>query len=202
MTHLASADMEGHAQTDRQLRLFASVTEGLPGKRSIANSAGLISRPDARADMVRPGVMLYGATPMEGRRGEEDGLRPAMTLSTRLIATKTIEAGATVGYCGTWRAERRQRIGIAAIGYGDGYPRHAPTGTPVLVGRHRSRLVGRVSMDMLAVDLDGLDEVGTGAAVTLWGEGLPVEEVAASAGTIAYELLCGVTRRVRFEIAA
>ena len=200
MTHLASADDPGSEQTAAQLASFAQATKEISGERSIANSAGLIGWPRARVDMVRPGVMLYGISPMIGRTGIDEGLLPVMTLETRLIAAKSLNPGESVGYGATWQAERAQRIGIAAIGYGDGYPRHAPTGTPVLVGGRRTRLLGRVSMDMIAMDLDGLDDVGAGTKVVLWGEGLPVEEVADAAGTIAYELLCGVTARVPFAL--
>ena len=203
MSHLASADDPGSSQTRAQLDIVERVFASLPGDRSLANSAGLMSWPEARADIVRPGIMLYGVTPMAGRTGVEDGLTPVMTLGTGLIAVKELQPGDTVGYAASWTAGKRHRIGIAAIGYGDGYPRHAPTGTPVLVDGKRTRLVGRVSMDMIAIDLDGFGEAtGVGAPVTLWGEGLPVEEVAEAAGTIGYELLCGVTARVPFRVIA
>jgi len=131
---------------------------------------------------------------------DDEGLHPVMTLTTRLIAIKQVPAGETVGYAGTWRAATDNRIGIAALGYGDGYPRHAGSGTPVLVGGRPAALAGRVSMDMLAIDLEGHPEAQVGTPVTLWGEGLPVETIAAHAGTIAYELLCGITGRVHVEI--
>ena len=199
MSHLASADDLSSGDTEEQLEVSERAFAGLPGRRSIANSAGLIGWSAAHGDIVRPGIMLYGVTPMDGRTGIGDGLQPVMTLRTALIAVKTVRPGDRVGYAGTWEAVSYHRIGIAAIGYGDGYPRHAGTGTPVLVDGRRSRIVGRVSMDMIAIDLDGFgDEVRVGTPVTLWGEGLPVEEVADAAGTIGYELLCGVTARVRF----
>ena len=200
MTHLAEADTAGSDATTRQIERFATATAGLDGPRSIANSAGLLAWHAARADLARPGIMLWGCSPLAGSTGPAVGLLPVMTLKTKLIAVQPVAAGEAVGYGGTWRASRATRIGIAAIGYGDGYPRHAPAGTPVLVAGRRHALVGRVSMDMLAVDL-GLESIaGVGAAVTLWGEGLPVETVAAAAGTIGYELLCGVTSRVHVRL--
>ena len=150
--------------------------------------------------MDPPWRLLYGISPLAGRTGLDEGLRPVMTLTTRLIAIKQVPAGEAVGYAGTWQAAADSRIGIAAIGYGDGYPRHAGSGTPVLVGGRPAALAGRVSMDMLAIDLEGHPEAQVGTPVTLWGEGLPVETIAAHAGTIAYELLCGITGRVHVEI--
>jgi alanine racemase len=200
MSHLASADEPGDAATPAQLARFAALD--LPGERSFANSAGLLGWPAAHGHWVRPGIMLYGVSPVAGRTGADEGLRPVMTLETRLIAVKEIRAGEAVGYGGTWRAPADGRIGIAAIGYGDGYPRHAPSGTPVLVDGAPAPLAGRVSMDMIAVDLAGHPAAEVGARVVLWGDGLPVEGLAARAGTIAYELLCGVTGRVRVEVTA
>jgi alanine racemase len=201
MTHLASADVTGgYPSTGGQIEDFNRLVADWPGQRSIANSAGILAWPDSHADWVRPGAMLYGVSPFEDRNGEEFGLRPAMTVSTGLIAVKTIAGSQHVGYGGTWRARNRMRLGIAAIGYGDGYPRHAGNGTPVLINGRHSRLVGRVSMDKIAVDLDDHPEARVGDPVTLWGNGLPVEEVARHADTIAYELLCGVTRRVKFDV--
>jgi alanine racemase len=200
MTHLASADMPADPMTGVQLERFRTLTKNLPGRRSLANSAALLSVPAAKGDWVRPGLMLYGASPLEGRTGADEGLRPVMTLTTRLISVKEIGPGETVGYAATWRAERPTRIGIAAIGYGDGYPRHAPSGTPVLVGGHAARLAGRVSMDMLAIDLTGAPDAEVRTPVTLWGASLPVETIATAAGTIAYELLCGITGRVHVEV--
>ncbi len=200
MSHLASADAHAHPMTAAQLDRFQALVTAVPGERSLANSAGLLSAPEAHGDYVRPGIMLYGVSPLEGRTGAEDGLRPVMTLTTRLIAVKEVQAGETVGYAATWRAERPTRIGIAAMGYGDGYPRHAPSGTPVLVGGHAARLAGRVSMDMIAIDLTDVPDAETGTPVTLWGSSLPVETIATAAGTIAYELLCGITGRVHVEV--
>jgi len=199
MTHLANADVPGHAATDTQLRLFADVTDALPhGERSVANSGAVLTLPAAHYDWVRPGIMLYGAAPFPDRTGADLALRPAMTLSTRLIAVNRHRRGEAIGYGGTWTCPEDMAVGVAAIGYGDGYPRHAGSGTPVLVNGRRAPLAGRVSMDMVCIDLRGHPEAAVGDPVVLWGEGLPVEEVARHAGTIGYELLCRVTRRVRF----
>jgi alanine racemase len=160
----------------------------------------VLAWPAAHAEWIRPGVMLYGVSPLAGRTGPDEGLRPVMTLSTGLIAIREVPAGEAVGYAGAWRAAADARIGIAAMGYGDGYPRHAPSGTPVLVNGRPAATVGRVSMDMLAIDLAGQPTARVGDPVTLWGEGLPAERVAASAGTIAYELLCGLQSRVHVEL--
>ena len=197
MTHLASADAPADAATPRQLDLFGGAAAGLPGERSIANSAGLLAWDAALAEWVRPGVALYGVSPFAGRSGREDGLRPVMTLRTRLIAVKPLAAGDAVGYGGDWICPRATRMGVAAIGYGDGYPRHARPGTPVLVRGRRVPLIGRVSMDMITLDLGGCPEAEVGDEVVLWGEGLPVEEVARHADTIPYVLLCNVTPRVQ-----
>lgn len=199
LTHLANADDPGDDFTRVQIDRFNRFAAGRSGRRSIANSAGITAWPESRHEWVRPGIMLYGASPLVKTVGHDHGLRPVMTVSTRLIATKHVEAGERVGYSGTWVANRRTRIGIAAIGYGDGYPRHAPNGTPVLINGRRQRLVGRVSMDMIAVELDGNDAV-VGDRVVVWGDGLPVEEIARAAGTIPYELLCGVTQRVKLQV--
>jgi len=198
MSHFASADEPGDEGTPRQLAMLAALD--LPGERSYANSAGVIGWPVAHGDWVRPGIMLYGVSPMAGRTGPEEELKPVMTLTTRLIAVKELRSGEPVGYGATWRAERATRIGIAAIGYGDGYPRHAASGTPVRVEGRPAVLAGRVSMDMVAIDLGRDSEAEVGASVLLWGEGLPIEIVARHAGTIGYELLCGITGRVHVEV--
>jgi alanine racemase len=200
-THLAEAEREGDEGTRAQLAEFAAATAGLPGERSIANSAGLIAWPEARADWVRPGIMLYGISPFADRTGTDLGLRPVMTLETRVIALRDVAAGERVGYGGTWEAPRRSRIAVAAIGYGDGYPRAAANGAPVVVNGAPAKIAGRPSMDMLTIDVTGLPAVAVGDRVELWGPALPVERLAAAAGTIAYELTCRVGRRVRFEPA-
>ncbi|MGE5027769.1 MAG: alanine racemase [Betaproteobacteria bacterium] len=194
MTHFARADeAEGVAA---QLTCFNDLlpTTALP--LCLANSAAILRYPETHGDCVRPGIMLYGASPFGNPSAESLGLKPAMTLSSRIIAVQELKAGEAVGYGAAFRADRPMRIGVVACGYADGYPRHAPTGTPVLVNGVRSRTLGRVSMDMLCVDLSAFPGAGIGSAVTLWGEGLPVDEVAAAAGTISYELLCALAPRV------
>ncbi|MCP1675027.1 alanine racemase [Natronocella acetinitrilica] len=200
MTHLACADDRHDERTRLQVGNFDAVTRDLAGEHSIANSAGVLGWPEARRDWLRPGVMLYGVNPfIDGM--EAPALRPAMTLKSRLIAINQYKAGDSVGYGATWTCPEDMPVGVVAIGYGDGYPRHAVSGTPVLVNDRETQLVGRVSMDMLSVDLRGLEqEVDIGDEVTLWGQGLPVERVAEKAGTIAYELLCGVTSRVHVQL--
>ena len=200
MTHLACADEQDNAMTRRQIEAFEGAVAGLPGERSIANSAGLLAWARSRADWVRPGIMLYGASPFEGSTGEAMSLRPAMTLSSELIAIKTVAAGGRVGYGSTWEAVEDTLIGVVAIGYGDGYPRRLASGTPVLIGGQPAKLVGRVSMDMITIDLEHAPEARLGDEVVLWGEGLPIERIAQAAGTIPYELLCGVTRRVTMRV--
>jgi alanine racemase len=198
MSHFASADLPHSTQTESQLARFAALD--LPGERSLCNSAGVLAWPAAHLDWVRPGIMLYGISPLLGRTGADEGLRPVMTLTTRLITVKEVAAAEPVGYAATWTAPAATRIGIAAIGYGDGYPRHAPSGTPVLVNGRTAPLVGRVSMDMIAVDLGEQPMAAVGDAVVLWGPELPAETVAGMAGTIAYELLCGITGRVHVRV--
>lgn len=202
MTHLASSELTDDAATARQLRTFAALSADWPGELSIANSAAVLLRAETRTGWVRPGLALYGASPVPGRTGAEFGLRPAMNFVTRLISIKTVSAGARVGYNGVWTASRETRIGIAAAGYGDGYLRSLSNGTPVLVDGQRGQLVGRVSMDMLAIDLGPVMGAEEGSEVVLWGRDLPVEEVAGHAGTIPYELLCNVSARVVTEYAA
>jgi alanine racemase len=200
VTHLACADEVEDPRTSSQLRTFEEITAGRGGARSIANSAGLFAWPASRADWVRPGIALYGVSPFPAGTGRELGLRPAMTLRTQVIAVRVVRPGETVGYGGTWRASRPTRIAVVAAGYGDGYPRGVGSGTPVLVGGHRAHVVGRVSMDMLTVDVTSLPGVAPGDEVVLWGDGLPVEEISRHAGTIPYELVCGVSQRVHHEV--
>jgi len=200
MTHLCCADDRVSNVTTHQISRFQQATSICPElQQSIANSAGILGWPQSHGDWVRPGIMLYGASPFIDSLGEQHGLQPAMTLSSHLISVKSIKRGDRVGYGGSWTAPANTTIGVVAIGYGDGYPRHARSGTPVLVNQRKTSLVGRVSMDMLTVDLSECPEAKVGDPVVLWGEGLPVETVAASAETIAYTLLCGVTQRVRYE---
>jgi alanine racemase len=199
MTHLACADEQGNAHTVAQLDKFVALAKELNVERSIANSAGLLAWPQAQLEWVRPGLMLYGISPFGDDDASAHDLRPAMTLSTRLIAVRDVKAGETVGYGGAWRATHDGRIGIAAVGYGDGYPRQMVSGSPVRVGDLEGKLAGRVSMDMIAIDLSSLPKAAVGDAVTLWGEGLPVERMARCAGTIPYELVCGISQRVAVE---
>ncbi|MGP1615436.1 MAG: alanine racemase, partial [Pollutimonas bauzanensis] len=202
MTHLARADDDPLA-TQHQLQVFNQVTQGLPGKVSLCNSAATLtpglwaSIPDSQEQWVRPGICLYGSSPFAGLSASELGLRPAMTLSARLISVRSIPAGAAVGYGHLFTAAQPMRIGVVACGYADGYPRHAATGTPIAVGGVRTRVLGRVSMDMLVADLTPVPQAQVGTPVVLWGEGGPsVDEVALAAGTIGYELLCAVAARV------
>jgi alanine racemase len=221
MTHFSDAD--GPRGVAHQVAAFEAATADLPGERTLCNSAAMLrfARQALRvdpgapatetlsADWVRSGIATYGSAPDHPQRTAADwGLQPAMTLSSRLIGVQQLQAGDTVGYGSAFTAAGPQRIGVVACGYADGYPRHAPTGTPVLVGGVRTRVVGRVSMDMITVDLAPLDALGVacgvGTEVVLWGVSasgavLPVDEVAAAAGTISYELLCAVAPRVRFE---
>jgi len=204
MTHFAEAD--GPRGVDHQVATFEAATHDLPGERSLCNSAATLrespTRVNVRGDWVRPGILLYGASPDHPEHGIAHwDLQPAMTLRTRLIATQDLKPGDAVGYGGAFVADAPMRIGVAACGYADGYPRSAPAGTPVLVNGRRTRLAGRVSMDMVTVDLTGLPDAGPGAEVTLWGRGpggevLPIDEVAHPAGTVGYELMCAVAPRV------
>jgi alanine racemase len=200
MSHLARADERDCDYTLRQLQAFEAATAGLPGERSLANSAGILGWPRTHLDGVRPGIMLYGASPFVDSLAPDEDLRPVMTLSTRLISIKRLRKGEPVGYGGTWVCPEDMDVGVAAVGYGDGYPRHAPSGTPVLLGGREAALVGRVSMDMITLDLRRHPGARIGDPVVLWGEGLPVERVARAAGTISYTLLCGVTARVKREV--
>ena len=194
MTHFADAD--GKRGVRWQLERFEAATTGVDLPRSLANSAALLRYPESHKDWVRPGIMLYGCSPFPDESAEALGLKPAMTLASELIAVRDLRPGDSVGYGGTYTASGPMRIGIVACGYADGYPRHAPTGTPILVCGRRTRTLGRVAMDVLFADLTGIPEAAVGSPATLWGEGLSVDEVAASAGTVSYELLCALTPRV------
>ncbi len=205
LTHLARADETSNAMTAEQLGRFAAlraVIEQQHGRRatSIGNSAGTLAWPDGRGDWVRPGVALYGVSPFAGRTGAQLDLRPVMSFESTVISTRRVLTGETVGYGGHWRAERDSQIAILAVGYGDGVPRNLPGGTLVSVAGRRAPIAGRVSMDMLAVDVTDIGPVAVGAAATLWGPDAPVEEMAARAGTIPYELLCGLRARVPREV--
>jgi len=198
MTHFADADGSGGVAT--QLARFVEWTAGLEGEVSLANSAAILRYPESHADWVRPGIMLYGCSPFADVSAESLGLQPVMTLASEVIAVQEIKPGDRVGYGGTFEAHQAMRIGVVACGYADGYPRHAPgsndRNTPVIVAGKRTATVGRVSMDMLCADLSAIPEARVGSPVTLWGEGLSADEVAASAGTVSYELLCALAARV------
>lgn len=196
MTHFACADDPTNPMTTQQVEVFDRVTDGLPGPRSLANSAAIVNFPSTCRDYIRPGIMLYGISPVDGRQGADHDLQPVMTLSCKLLAINDCARGESVGYGAAFRCPEAMRVGVAGIGYGDGYPRRVPDGTPVLVNGRRAALAGRVSMDLLTIDLRGHDDAAVGDEVVLWGRGLPVEEVAVRAGAIPYELICGVTGRV------
>jgi alanine racemase len=194
MTHFADAD--GASGVAWQLARLQAMCAGRSLPMSLANSAALLRFPETRGDWARPGIMLYGSSPFPDRSAADLGLRPVMTVESQLIAVRDIAVGDHVGYGCLFCAERPMRIGVVACGYADGYPRHAPTGTPILVAGRRSRTLGRVSMDKLCVDLTELPDADVGAPVTLWGEGLSADEVASAAGTISYELFCALAGRV------
>jgi alanine racemase len=206
MTHLARADEREVWMTREQVAVFdrTLTAAGLVGPQrlatSIGNSAGILGWPKAHGDWVRPGLALYGVSPFGSELAEQHGLKPVMTLETTVLTVREVKSGETVGYAGAWRATRDSSIAILAVGYGDGLPRHLKNGTPVLIGGGRHPLVGRVSMDMIAVDVTGAPRIAAGNRATIWGQGLPVEEIARHADTIPYELLCGVSQRVPLEI--
>ena len=196
MTHFASADEA--CGVAAQLKVFEATVKTLNSPHSLANSATILRYPEAHGAWTRPGIMLYGASPFIDQSAAELGLQPAMSLCSEIIAIQTIEAGERVGYGGIFRADQPMRVGVVACGYADGYPRHALTGTPINVDGQRTRTLGRVSMDMLYVDITGLPNARIGGSVTLWGVDMPVDEVARAAGTISYELLCARAERVPF----
>ncbi len=198
MTHFANADLRDGAR-DALVR-FDAACAGLSGARSSANSAAVLDVPRAHMDAVRPGIMLYGASPFTDRGAAQLDLRPAMRLESQLIAVQNLRAEDAVGYGSSFVAPGPMRIGVVACGYADGYPRHAPTGTPIAVDGVRTRTVGRVAMDMLMVDLTPVPEAAPGSAVELWGDTVPIDEVAANAGTIGYELMCALAPRVTVRV--
>lgn len=203
MTHMSSADEPDGLLTNAQLKCFSEATVNLDNPKSVANSATLLGWPDAHYDWVRPGIMLYGVSPIQTKLGVELGLKPVMTLKTRLIAINHCKKGETLGYGAEWQCPHDTLIGIAAIGYGDGYPRNIQSETPVLVNGQKAKIVGRVSMDMITIDLSSIEStIEVGADVVLWGGGLPVEKIAECAGTIPYELLCSVYGQVHYEYDA
>ncbi|UIP27711.1 alanine racemase [Photobacterium sp. TLY01] len=198
MSHFACADELDSPVTDSQIQTFMSLTQGCRGERSLANSAGILAWPDSHLEWIRPGIIMYGISPFadKAHSAEAYGMQPVMTLTSSVIAVRTVKQGEAVGYGGSWVSERDTKVGVVAIGYGDGYPRTAPNGTPVLINGRLVPIAGRVSMDMLTVDLgpDASDQVGDEAI--LWGQGLPAEVIAEHVGTIAYELVTKLTSRV------
>jgi alanine racemase len=201
MTHFSQSDEQDSQATQQQIESFKMLTAHLPGEKAMANSAGILAWPDSRSDWIRPGIMLYGASPFGGQLASDHGLRPVMTLKSQLIAIRKCKRGESVGYGAHWVAHRDTTLGVVAVGYGDGYPRMAPEGTPMLVNGRRVPIVGRVAMDMITVDLGPQASDQCGDEVILWGEGLPVEQVAEKIGTIPYELLTRLTSRVSVALA-
>ncbi len=206
MTHFANADdargVAWQLETIERLVKDLGFVRGVTLPRSFANSAAILRYPQTHGDWVRPGIMLYGSTPFADVPAATLGLKPVMTLTSAIIAVQSLKAGDTVGYGGTFTAQHAMRMGVVACGYADGYPRHAPNCTPVLVNGRRTGTVGRVSMDMLCVDLTALPDAGVGAPVELWGANNPVQDVAVAAGTVGYELLCAIAPRVpQYELS-
>ncbi|MCG7536723.1 alanine racemase [Pseudoalteromonas sp. OOF1S-7] len=200
MTHFSCADDLNSTQTQHQITVFERLVADKPEARCLANSAGVLGWPGSHGDWIRPGLMMYGVSPMLNRVGAEHGLKPVMRLTTRVIAIKTIAAGEKVGYGGRWQSQQQTQLAVVAMGYGDGYPRNVRCGTPVVIREKRYGIVGTVSMDMITVDIgNNPDGIAVGDPVEMWGPALPVEEVAACAGTIPYELLCNVTTRVSYD---
>jgi len=199
MSHLACADDRKNPATQEQTQVFLALARHLNTEASLSNSAGILGWPHTHADWVRPGIMLYGVSPFKDSVAKQEGLHPVMQLQSVLISVKRIRQGEAIGYGATFRCPQSMPIGVIAIGYGDGYPRHAPSGTPVLVNGRRVPLIGRVSMDMITVDLRSQPNARVGDPVLLWGKNLPAEEIASLAGTIAYELFCHVSSRVTTE---
>ena len=201
MTHFAQADERENSFTVQQTEIFLDTIKDLPGEKCLANSAGILAWPQTHYDWVRPGLILYGASPFADETSADLNLKPVMQLSAEVISIQTIAKGQRVGYGGKWESQSDvTRIGIVSIGYGDGYPWHAQSGTPILVNRHLTQIVGRVSMDMLAMDLTHLPDTKVGDPVQLWGAHLPIEHVAKGAGTIPYELFCRLTDRVSIHV--
>jgi len=198
LTHFSESEVFAGPSTSAQIKRFHALTEGLAGPRSLSNSAAVLGWPEARADWVRSGGLLYGLSVVDGKTGADFGFHPAMTLSTRLVAINRIGKGERIGYNGTWTCPEDMPVGVAAIGYGDGYPRSAAAGTPVRVGDHSVPLIGRVSMDLITLDLRQAPTAKVGNRVVLWGPELPAETVATRSATISYDLTCGMTRRVLF----
>ncbi|MDY7219750.1 alanine racemase [Denitrificimonas sp. JX-1] len=197
-THFARADEQYSSRTQEQYQVFLEATRGIQAQVSVCNSPALLAWPDICSDWSRPGIILYGSQPVAAERLNGEQFRPVMTLQSKVIAVRELPAGEPVGYGAQFVSDKPMRVGVVALGYADGYPRHAPTGTPVAVDGKRTRLLGRVSMDMLAIDLTDHVTASVGSVVELWGENVSIDEVAELAGTISYELLCHV-KRVKYE---
>lgn len=194
MSHFARADEPMAPTTNEQAALFRAATEGLEGEVSLRNSPAVLAWPQVPSDWVRPGIMLYGATPFEGEQAQASRLKPVMSLESKVICVQELAAGEPVGYGAKFITDRPMRVGVVAMGYADGYPRHAPTGTPVWVAGTLSRLIGRVSMDMLCIDLTDVPGAGVGSPVEFWGRNVLASDVAAAAGTIPYQIFCNLRR--------
>jgi alanine racemase len=194
MSHFSHSEMENVPVTAEQTQRFERAVQGLAEESSLANSAGILAWPQTHKAWIRPGIALYGVSPFPNRSAAQHSLLPVMTLKSEIIAINNVNKGETIGYGGVWSCPENMRIGVVAAGYGDGYPRNAPSGMPVLLNEKLVELVGRVSMDMLTLDLRSQPDAQVGDSVTLWGDGLPLEEVAESAFISPYELLCGVNR--------
>ena len=198
MTHFANSDVFDDPITRTQMARFAPLARELDGEHSLANSAAVLGFPESHAEWVRVGGLLYGISVVAGKPGPDFGFQPAMTLSARLVAIQDLARGERIGYGQTYACPEAMRVGVVAVGYGDGYPRHVRSGAAMLLGGRMAPVVGRVSMDLVTLDLRAHADARVGDEVVAWGRGLPVEHVAESAGTIGYELVCGMTRRVRF----
>ncbi len=194
MSHFARADELDCQRSNEQVSVFEQARAGLEAEVSLRNSPAVLGWPNIPSDWVRPGIMLYGATPFEQEQALAARLRPVMTLESKIISVRELPAGEPIGYGARFITERPTRVGVVAMGYADGYPRHAPTGTPVMIDGQPSRLIGRVSMDMLTVDLTDLPHAGLGSRVELWGKNVLASDVAALAGTIPYQLFCNLRR--------
>jgi alanine racemase len=198
MSHLACAEEINHPLNHQQIQSFKNLIGDIPGPKSLCNSASLFNFPDTHYDVVRPGISLYGVSPLKEKSAAELGLKPVMTLQTRLIAVRAIAKGASIGYGSQFTCPKDMRVGVIAIGYGDGYPRTIKEGAPILVNNNRCRIVGRISMDMTTIDLENSPDAKTGDPVILWGNNLPIEEVAIYTSHSPYDMLCAVQSRVKF----
>ena len=198
MTHFATADEA--LGISKPLTLFKEITQECPYPSSLANSATLLRFPEAHADWVRPGIMLYGSSPIAGQSAASFNLKPVMSFDTQIISVQTLDVGESLGYGHRYTADKKTRIGVVACGYADGYPRHAPNGTPIAVSGVLTQTLGRVSMDMLYVDITDIPSAGIGASVEMWGSQVSVDDVAEASGTISYELLCAVALRVQIKV--